>query len=234
VKTAAQIDALRRATALTELGIQGALLDKDPRGRTVSQLRADFTQAVLSRVQQDRECDGYEQCRVYLSVGGDIGPNLGRHGRAVAEGDVIWIDAGCLVDGLAADIGRTFTVGPAPATVRRIADALEAGSAAGFELLLPGARFADVYRETQDTIRATGLPTYTRGHFGHGVGIGIGERAPYISAHSDDVFTPGMTLAYERPYYVRGLGGFQYEENFAVTESGIDVFTTLPRNLVEL
>lgn len=234
LKTGPEIDALRRATALTEIGIKAGLIDHDPRGRTVSQLRARFQQAVLEAVADDPECGGYEQCRVYLSAGGDIGPNLTRHPRAVGEGDVIWIDAGCQVDGYAADIGRTFTVGPASPTVRRIAGALEAGSAAGFPLLRPGVPMADVYTATQDAVRATGLPTYTRGHFGHGIGIGIGERGPYFSSDSRDVLTPGMTLAYERPYYVRGLGGFQYEENFVVTTDGAEMFTTLPRDLTEL
>ena len=234
LKTPAEIDALRRATALTEVGLRAALIDNDPRGRTVSQLRAQFQQAVLAEVQDDPECAGYEQSRVYISAGGDIGPNLTRHAHVVADGDVIWIDAGCQVDGYAADIGRTFTVGPASPTVRRIADALEAGSAAGFELLRPGVAMADVYTATQQGVRAGGLPTYTRGHFGHGIGIGIGERGPYISGDSVDVLTPGMTLAFERPYYVRGLGGFQFEENFVVTEDGNDMFTALPRNLTEL
>lgn len=234
LKTPAEIEALRQATALTELGIRHLFYDNDPRGRTVSQLRADFQRAVLDAVHEDPECSGYEQCRVYISVGGDIGPNLSRHSTEVSEGDVIWIDAGCQVDGYASDIGRTFTTGPATATVRRIADALEAGSAAGFELLRPGVPMADIYRRTQDAVRQGGLPTYTRGHFGHGVGIGIGERGPYIAPSTADVLTPGMTLAFERPYYLRGLGGFQYEENFAVTPTGVDMFTTLPRELVEL
>lgn len=234
LKTEAEIDALRRAVALTEVGIRAALIDADPRGRTVSQLRASFQQAVLAAVADDPGCAGYEQCRVYLSAGGDIGPNLSRHTHRVAEGDVIWVDAGCQVDGYAADIGRTFTVGPATPLVRRIATALEAGSAAGFALLRPGTPLADIYRATQEAVRANGLPTYTRGHFGHGIGAGIGERAPYICADTTAVLTPGMALAFERPYYLRGLGGFQYEENFAVTEDGVDIFTSLPRNLTEL
>lgn len=177
LKTDAEIDALRRATALTEVGIRAILVDHDPRGRTVSQLRAHFQRAVLEAVQDDPECAGYEQSRVYISAGGDIGPNLTRHPHVVTEGDVVWVDAGCQVDGYASDIGRTFTVGAASATVRRIADALEAGSAAGFERLRPGVPMADVYEATQAAVRKAGLPTYTRGHVGHAVGIGIDRKS---------------------------------------------------------
>lgn len=210
-------------------------MDQDPRGRTVSQLRATFERSVLDAVSSDPECAGYEQSRVYLSTGGDIGPNLTRHGQVVADGDVIWIDAGCQVDGYACDIGRTFSIGRASPLVRRIADALTAGSQAGLPLLRAGIPMGEVYRTTQDTVRANGLPTYTRGHFGHAVGIGIGERGPYVSAGNEQPFEPGMTMAYERPYYVRGLGGFQFEENFAVTGDGpADLFTTLPQELIEI
>jgi Xaa-Pro aminopeptidase len=233
-KTQDEVAALRKATHLTELGIRKVFLEHDPRGRSVSQLRNDFELAVRAAVGADVECEGYGGSRVYISTGPDIGPNLERHGRRVESGDVVWIDAGCVVDGYVSDIGRTFTVDAPHPTVRRIADALEAGSDAGFELMGPGVSMSSVFQATQAAVRANGLPTYTRGHFGHAVGIGIGERGPYFSEESTQDLVPGMVLAFERPYYARGLGGFQFEENFVVTEGGVDYFTSLPRTLIEI
>jgi Xaa-Pro aminopeptidase len=40
-----------------------------------------------------------------------------------------------------------------------------------------------------------------------------------------------MVMAFERPYYVRGLGGFQFEDNYVVTETGIEIFNSLPTRL---
>ena len=38
-----------------------------------------------------------------------------------------------------------------------------------------------------------------------------------------------MVIAYERPYCVRGLGGFQIEDDIAFTGSGVEVLSRLPR-----
>jgi Xaa-Pro aminopeptidase len=89
----------------------------------------------------------------------------------------------------------------------------------------------DVFRATEGAVRQHGLPTYTRGHHGHAVGIGIGEQAPYVTSGESRPLLPGMVMAFERPYYVRGLGGFQFEDNYVVTESGIEIFNTLPTRL---
>ena len=38
------------------------------------------------------------------------------------------------------------------------------------------------------------------------------EEWPFISAQSDVLLEPGMVIAFETPYYIRGLGGFIIEE----------------------
>lgn len=231
IKTPEEIHALTTATELSEAGIRAIFLDSDPRGKTVSQLRLEYEIAVRQRVLADPAGAGFEQLRVYISTGASIGPNVGRNEDVVRDGDVLWIDCGVQIDGYASDIGRTFSVGRPGATVRRIADALTAGSEAGFELLRPGTAMRDVHRRMQETTRASGLPTYTRGHVGHAVGVAIGEQPPYLAPSEERPLAPGMVLAFERPYYVRGLGGFQFEENLVITDSGADVLTRLPRGL---
>ena len=231
IKSPAEIDALRRATQLAELGTRAVFLDADPRGKTVSQLRNEWELAIRIAVGGDAATEGFEDSRVYISTGGAVGPSVARNETRVEQGDVIWIDCGVQIDGLASDIGYTFSVGAPNDNVRRVADALAAGSAAGFELLRPGTSMGDVFRATEGTVRTHRLPTYTRGHHGHAVGIGIGEQAPYVTAGEPRPLLPGMVMAFERPYYVRGLGGFQFEDNYVVTETGIEVFNTLPTHL---
>jgi len=231
IKTPGEIDALRRATQLAELGVRAILLDTNPRGKTVSQLRLEYQIAVMEAVRNDPGTEGVEDMRVYLSTGGGVGPHVARNETTVAEGDVIWIDCGVQIDGLASDIGYAFSVGKPADMTLRVADAIADGSRAGFEILGPGVSMGDVFRVTQNTIRKHGLPTYTRGHHGHAIGLGIGEQAPYVTDTENRPLQPGMVMAYERPYYVRGLGGFQFEDNYVVTETGIEIFNTLPTTL---
>src|SRR5690606_21459094 len=139
IKSPLEVAALRRATQLAELGTRAIFLESDPRGKTVSQLRLEWELAVLNAVRDDPGSEGFEASRVYISTGGGIGPSVARNETRVTEGDVIWIDCGVQLDGLASDIGYTFSVGEPNATTMRVVDALMDGSQAGLELIRPGA-----------------------------------------------------------------------------------------------
>jgi len=64
------------------------------------------------------------------------------------------------------------------------------------------------------------------------MGLGMGEMPPFLSPKEERPLEPGMVMALETPLYVRGLGGFQIEECFLVTDSGYDLLTTLPRDFL--
>ncbi|MDX6484931.1 MAG: Xaa-Pro dipeptidase [Gaiellaceae bacterium] len=233
-KSPEEIAALRRSVELTETGLRASLLDNDPRGKTVSQLRNEFDLAVRAAVAADPELEGYQESRAFITCGGTIGPNVGRNATLVEDGCVIWIDCGVTVDGYQADFGRTIAVGDVDPLVHLIAEALVAGGQAGTEKLGIGVPMNEVFEATQAAIRANGLPTYTRGHFGHAIGVGGGEHHPFISPTETKTFEPGMAFAYERPFYVRGLGGFQFEDDFVVTENGIENLNSLPCTLLRV
>lgn len=235
IKLPQEVDLLRRSVQMAEVGMRAVMLDSDPRGKSVSQLRAQFEIAVMQALSGDPGLHGYESCRVYMTAGGTIGPNTVRNERIVNDGDIVWIDCGVRFEGYEADIGRTFQIGQPTPLTERIAGALAAGSQAGFELLTgPGVIHADVYAATQAAVRANGIPWYTRGHFGHGIGVGGGEQHPFIEENEQRPFEVGMCFAYERPYYVRGLGGFQNEDNFVVTKTGMERFSSMPQNLIKV
>ena len=66
---------------------------------------------------------------------------------------------------------------------------------------------------------------------GHGIGLD-GYEVPALTASSTDVLQPGMVMCIETPYYELGLGGFQVEDTVRVSETGVESFMTLPRELV--
>jgi Xaa-Pro aminopeptidase len=234
IKTPDELNTLRESVRLAEIGLKAVMLDKDPRGKSVSRLRLDYDEAVRSEVSSHHDLGGYQSSRVYMTADSPIGPNVGRNSSIVREGSLIWIDCGVTIDGYEADIGRTFQVGKANPITDRVAVALEAGGEAGFQLLRSGVGHSALYEATQQAVRASGLPTYTRGHFGHAIGAGGGELHPFVEPEEELKFEPGMVIAYERPYYVRGLGGFQFEDDIAFTSSGFEVLSKLPRQIFRI
>ena len=64
--------------------------------------------------------------------------------RRLADGDVVSIDIGCIVDGWHADCARTWTVGRVPREAQDLVDATRRGMEAGIQAARPGNRLGDV------------------------------------------------------------------------------------------
>ena len=167
----------------------------------------------------------------YIAVGGDgFAP-----GGPAQNGDLIKIDVGCVIEGYSSDGGRTAVLGRAGPAERKVYDALRKSFDAGLALLQPGVALSDVYRTVVTTMWDAGFSTYNRGHFGHGVGASIwSEEWPFISADATAMTEPGMVLAFETPYYIKGLGGFIIEDQVLITETGTEVMAPSPRDLIEV
>jgi Xaa-Pro aminopeptidase len=226
VKTSAEIGFLREAVTLAEIGL-AAVRDAIAPGVTRDDLSAGWKAAIAAN-RGGRSLTGAWD---YISVGPD--PWGGK--RAALAGDLIKVDVGCLVRGYTSDSGRTFVLGAASAMQTCLYDALAAGFDAGMALLSPGAALAEVHRATTAAIRAAGFPDYTRGHFGHSLGAGLGsEDWPFIAADSPVTLEPGMVMAFECPWYVTGLGGMILENQVLITETGAETMNTLPLGLVEI
>lgn len=226
VKSEDEIAALRLAAEIAETGIV-ALQNSIASGVTRDELAATWRRAVQTHPQSASLTGAWE----YVSVG--VNPWGGN--AAVKTGDLIKVDVGCLVQGYTSDTGRTFVYGAPCETQARLFEALMRGFTAGSKLLRPGVVLSDVHRITLAEIRAAGFPGYTRGHFGHGLGAGLGsEEWPFISASSGVVLEPGMVMAFECPWYIDGLGGMIIENQVLITESGHEMMNTLPIGLVQI
>ena len=167
----------------------------------------------------------------YISVG----PDPWGHGKPAAAGDILKFDVGVLVAGYSSDMARTMSLGPPSRAARELHAALIAGLSEGLARLRPGVRLGDIHSAMLTTIRAKGVPGYTRGHFGHSLGNDVfSEQWPFIAADSQVVAEPGMVLAVEAPFYVDGLGGFIIEDQVLVTADGLEIMSRLDRELRDL
>jgi len=226
VKSLGEISNLRQAVTIAESGIS-AVRDAIGIGVTRNDLAAEWARAIHAHPDRAALGSAWE----YISVG----PDPWGGNAAARAGDLVKVDVGCIVGGYTSDSGRTFVLGRASDLQARLFDALLQGFAAGSDLLRPGVPLSEVHRATNDAIRKAGFPGYTRGHFGHGLGAGLGsEEWPFISADAEVVFEPGMVMAFECPWYINGLGGMIVENQLLITETGHEMMNTLPRDLTEV
>jgi Xaa-Pro aminopeptidase len=149
------------------------------------------------------------------------------------DGDVMKFDCGAEVNGYGVDISRSFAIGHAPRHVGGIYDALHSGYEALISGAVPGRPLADLFNEAMDVVRRSGLPNYSRGHLGHGVGLEkMVEEWPFVGGSATTTLEVGMVLSLEVPYYGYGVGALNIEDTIVIRESGPQNLTTLSADLI--
>jgi Xaa-Pro aminopeptidase len=229
IKAPQEIAYLRTAAELARAGLT-ALTQAITPGMNANQMTAIWRAAALAEA-HSKNLPPPASMWAYIAVGGDgFAP-----GGPVHPGDLVKIDVGCVIEGYSSDGGRTAVLGRAGRAAQKVYDALHKSFDAGLALLRPGVALNEVYRAVATNMWDAGFTTYGRGHFGHGVGASIwSEEWPFISADATAVAEPGMVLAFETPYYIKGLGGFIIEDQILITENGVHVMAASSRNLIEV
>ena len=140
----------------------------------------------------------------------------------LADGDLLSVDCGAVLDGWAGDAAISFTIGPPePADARLIAttgEALRAGIAAA----VPGGRVGDISSAIGAAGRAAGYGICTD-FGGHGVGRAMHED-PHIPnegrRHRGPRLVPGLVLAIEPWFLAGGRDSYEIDEDGWTIRSG--------------
>jgi methionyl aminopeptidase len=94
--------------------------------------------------------------------------------RVLAEGDIVSIDCGAIVDGYHGDAAFTAGVGAVDADSQRLIDVAHAALDAGIAELVPGSRLGDLGAAVQSTVERAGF-SVVREYVGHGIGTAMHE-----------------------------------------------------------
>jgi len=164
--------------------------------------------------------------------------------RRLADGDLVSIDIGCILDGWHADCARTWTVGRVPRKVTELIDATRRGMEAGIAAAMPGNRIGDVGHAIESVAHRHGYGI-VRPFVGHGIGQQMHEEPQvpnYGRRGTGLLIEPGMCFAIEPMFNLGGDevfveddgwtvrtadGGLSahFENTIAVTEGGPNVLT---------
>jgi Xaa-Pro aminopeptidase len=169
------------------------------------------------------------------------------------DGDLLLIDAGCELDGYAADLTRTFPVnGRFTGGQRALYEVVLEAQRAAIAAVKPGNAWNDPH-DAAVRVLARGMldlkllsgtldavlekETYKRFYMhrtGHWLGLDVHDAGEYKRAGKWRPLVPGMTLTVEPGLYVRAADdvpkalhdlGVRIEDDVAVTEGGCEVLT---------
>jgi len=150
--------------------------------------------------------------------------------RPLTPGDLLIVDWGASWDGYFSDLTRTFAIGEVEPEMARIATIVEAANQAGRAACQPGIPAGQVDQVARQVIEQAGYGAQFFHRTGHGLGAEAHE-APYIRAGNPQILAAGMTFTVEPGIYLAGRGGVRIEDNVAITATGVETFSDLPRML---
>lgn len=150
--------------------------------------------------------------------------------RKIQAGEFLLFDLGVYIDGYVSDITRTFAVGSVSDKLQEIYETVLAGNLAAIEAVRPGVSLASIDQAARETIASKGYGEYFIHRLGHGMGMDVHEY-PSVHGENQDTLRAGMVFTIEPGVYVPGLAGVRIEDDVLVTESGVEVLTTFPKDL---
>jgi Xaa-Pro aminopeptidase len=195
---------------------------------------------VAAAIESAMRAAGYERPAFDTIVGSgphSALPHYRAGDRALADGDLVVLDFGGVLDGYCSDLTRTVAIGPICTEARRIYDAVYDAQRAAIAAVRPGIATTAVDAAARDVLEQRGLgPAFGHGT-GHGLGLDVHED-PRVTKPRPDVpavpLAPGMVFTIEPGAYVAGFAGVRIEDDVLVTETGCEVLTDVPRELITL
>ncbi len=164
--------------------------------------------------------------------------------RKLADGDIVSLDFGCILEGFYADAAVTVPVGRVSAKALRLINVTKESLAQGIAAMRPGGRMGDIGFAVQTYCESAGF-SVVRDFVGHGVGRALHEEPPvpnYGNRATVIRLAPGMVLAIE-PMVNVGLPNVEiledgwtvvtkdgslsahFEHTVALTETGPEILT---------
>ena len=148
----------------------------------------------------------------------------------IGRGFVI-LDYGVILAGYCSDMTRTVRVGRPDRASQRLYDFVLEAQLAGIAAVRAGIETQQVDEAARSVLRKHKLDKYFTHSLGHGVGIEIHE-APRLARGQTQKLETGMVVTIEPGVYIPGDGGVRIEDMVLVTETGCEVLTPTPKELI--
>lgn len=153
--------------------------------------------------------------------------------RPVQAGDFVTMDFGCKFGGYCSDMTRTVAVGEPSEEMKKVYHTVLEAQLAGIAAAKAGVPGVDIHTAAQKVIDNAGYGAYFGHGFGHSLGIEIHEN-PNASRRNKAPLPNGAVISAEPGIYLPGRFGVRIEDVLVLNETGCDILTKAPKELIIL
>jgi Xaa-Pro aminopeptidase len=153
--------------------------------------------------------------------------------KRLQKKELVLLDLGVILRHYCSDLTRTVYLGRAPAEVKRWYKAVAQAEQAAIESVRAGVAAGRVDQAARSTLQRNRLGQYFLHSTGHGLGIEVHE-TPRVGKRQKQKIRAGSVITIEPGVYIEGSGGIRIEDDVAVHANGVEVLTSVPRELLEL
>lgn len=150
--------------------------------------------------------------------------------KVIKTGESLTMDFGCYYQHYVSDITRTIHIGQVTDEERLIYDIVLKSNQTLIEHAKAGMTRQDYDKIARDVIDASGYGAFFSHGIGHGIGLDIHE-IPYFGK-SEELLLAGMTVTDEPGIYLDNQYGVRIEDDLLITETGCEVLTLAPKELI--
>jgi len=226
-KSPAEIARLRRACHISSSAFE----------RCCPEFRAGMAEREIARMLTDTMIElGATDTWLLLTAG--VGNydmvSRGPSSRTVEPGDMVYIDAGCAIEGYWSDFDRTGVAGgPSPRQLEAQRFANEVTHMA-VSMVGPGANTRDIALACKRALADFPFPITSdigqlAARVGHGEGLAIVE-PPNVAEYEDTILEEGMVITI-KPGVATEFGVFHIEQDVLVTAEGSEILSTAPTEI---
>jgi len=224
-KNELEIAALRRAITVSETALQ-ATIDQVRVGMSEKQIESVLVQNLFAAGADEMAFEpivaaGDNSAKPHASARPDY---------QVKAGDALLIDFGARVDGLCADITRTFFIQQCSDLQRSVYETVLAANLAGCEAVAPSVSAHHIDDVTSAVLEQSAHSDRIKHKTGHGLGRDIHED-PYIMRGNHELLEPGMVFTVEPGLYQLDDFGVRIEDDVLVSKTGCDILTQFDKSL---